>query len=161
MCRIWRSDIAAGAEMLKRGYQLLKQLWSSDPPGILLPLAFGAVTAALISAEARFRIPGLPLLAIGMAGSCSYLMKLADDCAQKAQRTGSDNPLDVQRGLIMVIGLLFMLVTGVTAVTAYVALSLWEDRLWLTVGLAAASVTLFGALSWVAANSKWDNPKTR
>ncbi len=133
--------------MLKRGHQLLNQLWAADPVGVLLPLVFGTATAALISAEARFQIPGLPLIAICMFVSCSFLMHFADDGADEAKRKGVDNPLAVQRGLIIVIGLLFMLFTGMAALATYIALSLWEDRLWLTIGLAAASVGLSGALS--------------
>ena len=147
--------------MLKRGYQLLRQLWAADPLRVFMTLAFGAVAAAVISAEARFQLPGLPLIAILMAVSCSFLMQVTDDCADKARQRGSDDPLAINRGLIIVAGLLFMLVASMAAAASYIALSLWEDRLLLTIGLAAASVALSGTLSWLAANSKWRNPKKR
>lgn len=147
--------------MLKRGFQLLKQLWASDPKMVLLLLALGAGTSAFFAAEARFQVPGLSLIAILMFVSCSFLMRIVDTCADEARRTGLHDPLTLSRELIVVAGLLFMLVTSTAAVATYVALSLWEDRLWLTIGLAAASVGLFGTLSWLAANSKWKNPNKR
>lgn len=148
--------------MLKRGYQLLKQYWASDPLQILVLFALVAAAAILISAEARFNLPSVSTIAaIFLAAPCSLLMKLAADRADEAHRTGSDNPLNLQRDLIVIIGSLYMLVTSTAAVATYLALSLWEDRLLLTIGIAAASVVLFGTLSWIAANSKWGAPKKR
>lgn len=147
--------------MLKRGYQLLKQLLVSDPMQVGVLLAVAAAAAIAMSAEARFDLGSISLIGIFLALPCSPLMKLADDQADEVEKTGSGNPLAVQRGLIIVIGLLYILITSMAALATYLVLSLWEDRLLLTIGLSAASAALFGALSWIAGNSKWGDPKKR
>lgn len=148
--------------MLKRGYQLLKQFLSSDPLQILVLFALAIAAAIVISAEARFQLPSVSTIAaLFLALPCSGLMKLVAEHANEAHQMGSDNPLVVHRGLIIVVGSLYLLITSIAAIATYLALSLWEDRLLLTIGIAAVSAALFGTLSWIAASSKWGDPKKR
>lgn len=145
--------------MIKRGSHLLKQLWTADPQKLLSCLAVGAVGAALMAAEAHFQLPDPWMMALVIFIACSFLISLARQCANDAQRAASDDPLSVERGLIVITGLLFLFATSATAVIAYITLSLWEDRLWMPIGAAAASVAIHGTLSWIAADSAWGDSK--